>query len=90
MQGPLLGGVLQEPCRPTAPAATSPLPARPCHCSPLALPLLLCPPAAPLLRLLQFYLHGLGITPTERRTRLGLALVMEAAVVLLAALELRQ
>ena len=38
----------------------------------------------------QFYAHGLGLTPAERRFRLVAALVMEAAVLLLLGAELRK
>lgn len=35
----------------------------------------------------QFYAHGLGMNPSERRARLGMAVVMEAAVLLALAAE---
>lgn len=38
----------------------------------------------------QFYAHGLGMNPAERRARLGLACVMEAAVLALLAAEYRK
>lgn len=38
----------------------------------------------------QFYVHGMGLTPAERRFRLSAALVMEAAALLLLVAEHRK
>lgn len=38
----------------------------------------------------QFYVHGMGLNPSERRTRLGMAVVMEAAVLLALVAEYRK
>lgn len=38
----------------------------------------------------QFYAHGMGLNPSERRTRLGMAVIMEAAVLLALVAEYRK
>ena len=38
----------------------------------------------------QFYVHGMGMNPSERRARLGMAVVMEAAVLLALVAEYRK
>ncbi len=38
----------------------------------------------------QFYAHGMGLNPSERRARLGMAVVMEAAVLLALAADYRK
>lgn len=55
-------------------------------------PLPACPTpgAPPLPAQAQFYAHGLGMNPAERKFRLGAAVAMEAAVLLLLAAEHRK
>lgn len=91
MLGSGAAGLLPAAWLPLLPVLPPPAPGhRPAASCQAVTSTLLLPSPLHAARQAQFYAHGLGLNPAERRFRLGAALAMEAAVLLLLGAELRK